>query len=423
MQNHQIKEVLISSLLCKLAIWYDYMLFIDLINIIGREFFPKANAYQNLLKIFGIFALGAFIKPIGAFIFGYIGDKYGRKISLFISILLISIPSSFITFIPSYESIGILAPILIILIRVVQGIAFGAEQGSSVYLIEHSADKKNLGMFFGIVGLGKSLGILLAAIAIIICKKTTSFNIWGWRIPFAFSFILGLISAFSRYKLKETLAYQTNKSVGNLSSTPISELLKNYKRTLILAILISIPANVIVGFIIFFRALTKEIVLMDTYSTTYINEVALIASSVLIQMAAIIFGILSDKIGREKVAIPCIITSMLMYCPMLFIAYHCKNYLIITLSIIILSVIETGVTPIGIIVSELFPTKVRFSGVSLSRNISSALFGGLTPIVCTWLTMKFTQVNFVAGIYVVFCLSVSLIAMLKVKPQNKKLDW
>lgn len=421
MQNYQTREVLVSSLLCKLTVWYDYILFIDLINIVGRELFPKENTYQSLLKLFGVFALSAFVKPLGAFIFGHIGDKYGRKISLLMSILLISGLSSFISLIPKYERIGIFATILIILIRVIQGIAFGAEQGSSVYLIEHSTDKKNLGMFFGIVGLGKSFGILLAAVAIIVCKKTTNFELWGWRIPFAFSFILGLISALSRYRLKETLAYQTNRN--NLSNSPISELIGNYKRTLILAILISIPANVIVGFIIFFRALTKEIALMDTYSTTYTNEVALIITSILIQIAAIVFGILSDKVGREKIAILCIITSMFMYCPMLYIIYYCKDYLIITLSIIILSVIETGITPIGIIVSELFPTKVRFSGVSLSRNISSALFGGLTPIICTWLTMRFTQVNFVAGLYVMLCLLVSLIAMLKVKPQDKKIDW
>lgn len=400
-------------------IWYDFMLFIDLINFISNEFFPKVGVYQNLFKLFGIFALSTIAKPFGAFIFGYIGDRYGRRVSLFISILLISIPSSFISFIPGYEKIGIFASISIILIRIMQGIAFGAEQGSPIYFIEHSADKKNLGMFYGIVGLGKSLGISLAAITIILCKKNTDFNTWGWRLPFVLCFVLGLISAFSRYKLKETLAYQINKSKDNLSKTPISELIKNYKNTLILAIFICMPINLISGFMTFFRALTKERI-MHIYATTFVNEITLIIGSILIQIAAIIFGILSDKIGREKVAISCIIVSMLMCCSMLFIAHHCNSYLIISLSVMTLSVIEAGISPLSITVSELFSTKVRFSGINLSRNISSALFEGLTPIICTWFIIKFTGA---AGLYIVLCLLIGIIAILKIKPQDKKFDW
>ncbi len=400
-------------------IWYDFMLFIDLINFISNEFFPKVGVYQNLFKLFGIFALSTIAKPFGAFIFGYIGDKYGRRISLFVSILLISIPASFISFIPGYERMGIFASISIILIRIMQGIAFGAEQGSPIYFIEHSADKKNLSMFYGIVGLGKSLGISLAAITIILCKKNTDFNTWGWRLPFILCFVLGLASAFSRYKLKETLAYQINKSKDNLSKTPISELIKNYKNTLILAIFICMPINLISGFMTFFRALTKERI-MHIYATTFINEITLIIGSILIQIAAIIFGILSDKVGREKVAISCIIVSMLMCCSMLLIAHHCNSYLIISLSIMALSVIEAGISPLSITVSELFSTKVRFSGINLSRNISSSLFEGLTPIICTWFTIKFTGA---AEFYIVLCLLIGIIAILKIKPQDKKFDW
>lgn len=401
-------------------IWYDFMLFIDLINFISNEFFPKLGVYHNLFKLSGIFALSTIAKPFGAFIFGYIGDRYGRRVSLFISILLISIPSSFISFIPGYESIGILASVLIILIRIIQGIAFGAEQGSPIYLIEHSADKKNLGMFYGIVGLGKSLGISLAAVTIIICKKNTDFDVWGWRLPFIFCFVLGLASAFSRYKLQETLAYRVNKSKDNLSKTPISELIKNYKNTLVLAIFICMPINLITGFMAFLRATTKERI-MHTYTTTYINEITLIIGSILIQIAAIIFGILSDKIGREKIAVSCIIISMLMCCPLLFIVHHCDSYLIISLSIMALSTVEAGISPLSITVSELFSTKVRFSGINLSRNISSALFEGLTPMICAWMT--FTEVSFSAGLYIILCLLIGIISILKIKPQDKKFDW
>ncbi|XGA08740.1 MAG: hypothetical protein U0X86_001052 [Wolbachia endosymbiont of Xenopsylla cheopis] len=179
------------------------------------------------------------------------------------------------------------------------------------------------------------------------------------------------------------------------------------------------PINLISGFMTFFRALTKERI-MHIYATTFVNEITLIIGSILIQIAAIIFGILSDKIGREKVAISCIIVSMLMCCSMLFIAHHCNSYLIISLSVMTLSVIEAGISPLSITVSELFSTKVRFSGINLSRNISSALFEGLTPIICTWFIIKFTGV---AGLYMVLCLLIGIIAILKIKPQDKKFDW
>lgn len=185
------------------------MLFIDLINIISREFCFAKDVYSNILQLFGIVGLGAIVRPLGAFIFGHVGDRYGRRIALIITILLISIPSSLIAFIPSHNQVGIISTILLLAIHITQGIALGGEQGSSVYLIEHlSSRKENLGMYFGMMGFGRSIGVLLSAVIVIICKKTTDFCTWGWRLPFIFSAILGLISAYSIYTLGETPAYE-----------------------------------------------------------------------------------------------------------------------------------------------------------------------------------------------------------------------
>ncbi|MDR2831634.1 MAG: MFS transporter [Rickettsiales bacterium] len=400
------------------------MLFIDLINIISREFCFAKDAYYNILQLFGITGLGAMVRPLGAFIFGHIGDRYGRKIALPIAILLISIPSSLIAFIPSYNQIDITATILLLAIHVTQGIALGAEQGgSSVYLIEHlSNKKKKLGMFFGIISFGRSIGILLSVVIIIICKKTTDFNAWGWRLPFTFSAVLGLISAYNIYTLGETPAYEENRKQRNLSSLSAIELVKRHKKVLTLAVLISVPVNVAVGFTIFLRTLAKEIVSVEVYATTYINEIVLIVTSILIPISSIALGMLADKVGKERTAILFIVITMVLCCPILSIAYYYKSYLVIMLGIMALSIIERGINPIGIVASELFPTNVRFSGVSLSRNISYALHGGFTPMVCIWLTVTFPQINFVAGLYIIFCLLISLVAILQIKPQDKKFN-
>ncbi|WFW29652.1 MAG: MFS transporter [Wolbachia endosymbiont of Menacanthus eurysternus] len=420
MWRNQQTKALISTILCRIAIWYDHMLFIDLVNIISREFCYAQNIYYKILQLFGITGLGAMIRPLGASIFGHIGDRHGRKITLTIAILLISVPSSFIAIIPSYNKIGITSTILLLIIHLIQGIALGAEQGgSSVYLIEHLSNKKKLGMFFGIISFGRSIGVLLSVITVIICKKITDFNAWGWRIPFVFSAICGLTSAYSIYALGETPEYKKNQKQKNLSNLPILELIGHYKRALILAILISIPVNVVVGFTIFLRTIAKEIILVETYVITYLNEIMLIATSVLIPVFSIAFGILADRIGKERTAILFIVITIVLCCPMLFIAHYYKSYPIIMLNVMILSIIERGINPIGIVASKLFPANIRFSGVSLSRNISYALHGGFTPMICTWFTIIFPKINFAAGLYVIFCLLLSLIAILQIKPQDK----
>ncbi|MGL9718509.1 MAG: MFS transporter [Wolbachia sp.] len=421
---NQQTRALISAILCRIAIWYDYILFTDLANIISREFCFAEDIYGNILQLFGIIGLGAMVRPFGAFIFGHVGDKYGRRIALIITVLLVMIPSSLVAFVPGYNQIGVTSTILLLVIHITQGIALGGEQGSSVYLIEHLSDKKeSLGMFFGMMGFGRSIGVLLSAVIIIICKKTTDFNAWGWRLPFIFSAILGLVSVYSVYTLGETPAYEENRKQRNLSNLPIVELIKHHKRALILAILIAIPVNVAVGFTVFLRTIAKEIVLVETYLITYVNEVVLIITSILMPISSVVFGMLADKVGKERTTILFIVITMVLCCPALSVAYYYKNYLIITLSIMVLSIIERGIVPIGIVTSELFPTNVRFSGVSLSRNISYALHGGFTPMICTWFAITFPQINFVAGLYIVFCLLVSLIAILQIKPQDKNFDW
>ncbi|MDR2045735.1 MAG: MFS transporter [Rickettsiales bacterium] len=417
-------RVLISTILCRITLWYDYMLSIDLINIISREFCFAKDVYSNILQLFGIVGLGAIVRPLGAFIFGHVGDRYGRRIALIITILLISIPSSLIAFIPSHNQVGIISTILLLAIHITQGIALGGEQGSSVYLIEHlSSRKENLGMYFGIMGFGRSIGVFLSAVMVIICKKATDFGAWGWRLPFIFSAILGLISVYSIYRLGETPAYEENRKQKKLSNLPVIELIKRHRRALVLAILTSVPVNVAVGFTIFLQVTAKEIVSMDVYVATYINEIVLIITSILMPISSIALGMLADKVGKERTAILFIVITMVLCCPVLSIAYYYKNYLVMTLSIMVLSIIERGIAPIGIVASELFPTNVRFSGVSLSRSISFGFHGVFTPMICTWFLRTFPQTNLAAGLYIVFCLLISVVAILQIKPQDKKFDW
>ncbi len=413
-------KVLIFSILCRTTIWYDHMLFIESINLMSREFCYAENTYYGIFQLLGITGLSTVMRPLGAaFVLGPIGDKYGRKIALLLAMLFISIPTSLIILIPSYSQVGITSTVLFFIIQVVQGIGLGGEQGgSSVYLLEHLLDnKKKLGMFFGITSLGKSIGMLLATTVIIICKKTTDFNAWGWKIPFVFLAILGLMSAYSIYLLGETPVYKRNSE---RSSFPIIDLITCHKRVLIIAIFIAMPINLIAGFAVFLRTFAKEIVSIETYAVTYINEIVNIITCVLLPFCSIALGILADKIGKERSAISFIVVIMVLCCPIVSVAYYYKSYLVITLSIMVLTIMEKGISPIGIVISELFPTQVRFSGVNLARNISSTIYGNLTSMMCMLLVMKFPRISFAPGIYVIFNLLIGLIAILQIKPQDKK---
>ena len=225
----QITKVILSSLICNTLLWYDHMLFSHLINIIGGVFFPSDDKLVSILKAFGVFAVGFLIRPIGAAIFGHIGDKYGRRIALFLSIILMTLSTVLIAFVPGYQKIGVLASILVVCLRLLQGISLGGEAGNAPFLIEH-APKNKRGFFGSIEVLSAILGSILSLVVVLICKKVSNFESWGWRLPFIFSFVMGLISIYMRYILDESPEYKKQEKPYEL---PLKELLNGYKNLLI----------------------------------------------------------------------------------------------------------------------------------------------------------------------------------------------
>lgn len=222
----QVTKVILSSLICNTLLWYDHMLFGHLVNIIGGVFFPSDDQLTSVLKAFGVFAVGFLMRPIGAAIFGHIGDKHGRRVALLLSIILMTLSTVLIAFVPGYQNIGILASILLVCLRLLQGISLGGEAGNAPFLIEH-APKNKKGFFGSIEVLSAILGSILSLIVVLICKKVSDFESWGWRLPFIFSLGMGLVSIYMRYILDESPEYKKQKKPSEL---PLKELLSNYKK-------------------------------------------------------------------------------------------------------------------------------------------------------------------------------------------------
>ncbi|MFL3877262.1 MFS transporter [Wolbachia endosymbiont of Trichogramma kaykai] len=419
---NNIQKAILSSIICNMIIWYEITLFGVLTHIISNVFFPSESDYLSTIKFLGSFAIGFGFRPLGAFIFGYIGDKYGRRKILLTSVILASISSTAIAIIPSFKEIGIFSPILLLLCRITQGMASGGETSiNSAFLIEHSSDKKNLGFLGSMKAFSGALGSILCFVMIAICKKFTgeSYEIWGWRLPFYFCSIMGVTGFLIRYIMEESLAYKTHDQNKSLSSSPFFELIKTYKKAFILAIGLGIAQNAIVySVIMFYNISVKEL----TFSGIDIKNLVRIMVEITFGTSAVLFSILSDKIGRKNVIIPTLVTLACVSLPVLSLLSY-DNHYIITFTFMLMSI------PIGAsfgiynsLACELFPTKVRCTSFSLAHNISAGIFGGLSPSICMWLIEK-TETKLAAGIYLTVCALISLISVLQIKAKDKKIDW
>lgn len=405
-----------------MIVWYELTLFGVLTHIISDVFFSSESSYIRNIKFLGSFAIGFGFRPLGALIFGYIGDKYGRRKVLLASVVLVSISSTAIALIPSVKQIGIFSPILLLLCRIMQGMAAGGETSiNSAFLIEHSSDKKNLGFLGSMKAFSGALGSMLCFIILAICKKFTgeSYEAWGWRLPFYFCSIMGVVGFLTRYIMEESLAYIAHDQSRNLSNSPFLELIRNYKRVFIIAVGVGIAQNAIVySVIMFYNIFVEEFVL----SGIDIKNLVRIICEVIFGISAVLFGILSDKIGRKNVIAP---TLIVLACSGLsiFSLLSSDNFYIVILAYLLISIpIATSFGIYSSLVCELFPTKIRCTGLSLAHNISAGILGGLSPYICTILIEK-TGTKFSAGIYLMICALISLISVLQIKTQDKRIDW
>lgn len=419
---NNIQKAILSSIICNMIIWYELTLFGVLTHIISDVFFSSESDYIKKIKFLGSFAIGFGFRPLGAFIFGYIGDKYGRRKILLTSVILASISSTAIAVIPGSKEIGIFSPMLLMLCRITQGMAAGGETSiNSAFLIEHSSNKKDLGFLGSMKVFSGALGSITCFVMIAICKKLTgeNYEIWGWRLLFYFCSIMGVIGFLTRYMMEESLAYKAHDQNKSLSNSPFLELIRDYKRIFVIAIGLGIAQNAIVySAIMFYNISVKELIL----SGIDIKNVVRIISEITFGTSAVLFATLSDKVGRRNVMIPTLIALACISLPGLSLLSYNSHY-IVTFTYLLISVpIAASFGIYNSLVCELFPTKVRCTGFSLAHNISAGIFGGLSPSICMWLIEK-TETKLAAGIYLATCALISLISVLQIKAKDKKVDW
>ena len=404
--------------------WYDFLTFATLAVVFAPLFFPSSDPTTALLASLATFGVGMVVRPIGAAIFGSIGDRIGRRPVFMITITLMGFATFCVGFLPTYAQVGIWAPILLVSLRLLQGLSAGGEiGGSAVYLTEHAGDS-NRGFKTSFLQLMGPLGILVSTLQIALLESYLTpeeFLSWGWRVPFWVSLILLLVAFKARMALEETPIYlQLSKSEAQ-SKKPLRDNLKNpetRKRMFLLFFCISAG-----GAVLFFCVQVYTSIFLKTsvkLAPEIVDQLSVYATVALLPLT-VFAGWLSDKIGRKPVVVSGLILGAIFILPAFhFLQSNAESTLLIAMTLISLSaILALVVGPQTALLAELFPAKTRNSAATLPHNLAAGWIGGLLPLIVTWLNQQWE--SNIAGLWypTIFLASGAVIAILYL-PETKE---
>ena len=386
------KKVIVPAIIGNIVEYYDFGIYAVFAEIIARLFFPNLSEYIQLMFSFAIFAIGFLMRPLGGIIFGHLGDQLGRKFALTIAIIGMGICTLCISFLPTYNQIGILAPILLTVIRVFQGMCIGGEgAGSAVFVIEHFEYKK-VGLIGSVIMASSIMGTLLAMLIGIAIDYFIGIDDFSWRYGFFLGGIMGFVGLFMRYKTKETPVFENIKIKGKVTKYPIQRVLKEKWQSILIigsfAGIITASTYTIRGF---FNVYFCEIIGFSKETTLYVVSFTLFILIIFLP----IFGYLADRVGYKKY----IYSSILLFISCIFptfsiIVNNISNIEGIFYSVGLLALLVASlVAPYYPFAVKFFDPELRYSGIALSWNLGNAFFGGTAPMVCTFLVMEIGNIG------------------------------
>ncbi|MCC6415290.1 MAG: MHS family MFS transporter [Opitutaceae bacterium] len=388
-------KVIAASSAGTLIEWYDFYIFGSLATIISTQFFPKGNPTVAFLSTLAVFATGFIVRPFGAIVFGHIGDLVGRKYTFLLTLLLMGGSTFAIGLLPTYEHWGVAATGLLVLLRLVQGLALGGEYGgAATYVAEHAPDGRR-GFYTSFIQTTATLGLFVSLGVILGIRELlgqTTFEDWGWRLPFLLSIFLIVVSYYIRVRMQESPLFAKTKAEGKLSKNPIKESFARpeNRRLVILALLGATLGQGVVWYTGQFYALffLQRIAGVDFVTVNLIIAAALVLGTPFF----IFFGSLSDRIGRKPIIIAGCLLAALLYYPIYQGLMHYANPLneVMLIALVFVQVLFVTMVygPIAAFLVELFPTRIRYTSMSLPYHIGNGVFGGLVPFIATALVAK-----------------------------------
>ena len=446
----QLWQVITASSIGTMIEWYDFYIFGSLATIIAPLFYPSGNESLALIAYLTTFAVGFIVRPFGALFFGRIGDKVGRKYAFLVTLVIMGGATAMVGILPTYESIGMAAPIALLLIRVLQGLALGGEYGgAAVYVAEHVPDGQR-GFYTSFIQITATLGLFLSLIVIIVVQNilgTDAFKAWGWRVPFLISIFLVVISLYIRLRMKESPLFEKIKSSGMTSVAPLKEAFTRWAnlKVLLISLFGATAGQGVIWYTGQFYALFYLQTILKVHSTSanYIVAITLLLAMPLF----VVMGALSDRIGRKRLMMAGCLLAALSYIPIYqamqsvagsgvvtvvstknpitgavslvpqamedgvlvpakeVLTYHGLGELATTpaawglvgLIFIQLVFVTMVYGPIAAYLVEAFPARIRYTGLSLPYHIGNGIFGGLLPVV--GLSIVAATGNIYAGLY------------------------
>jgi MFS family permease len=427
--DYRIWQVIFASAAGTVIEWYDFYIFGALASTIAPLFYPKGNDTVALIAYLSTFAVGFVVRPFGAVFFGRIGDLVGRKYAFLVTLLIMGGATALIGVLPTYATIGFAAPAILILIRVLQGLALGGEYGgAAIYVAEHVPDERR-GFYTSFIQITATLGFFVSLIVVLICQSSMSkeaFAAWGWRLPFILSIVLVGLSLYIRLRMKESPIFRTLKQAGKTSDAPIRDSLgsrRGWKRVLLTLFGVTAGQGVVWYTGQFYALFYLQNVLKVPARTA---NMVVAAALVLGMPLFVVFGALSDRIGRKKLMMGGCLIAALLYLPIYrgmveaagnnvvavesvpdpvtkepkltpvtigadgkFVAAApaTSANLVALVSLVFVQLVFVCMVygPIAAYLVEAFPARIRYTSLSLPYHIGNGVFGGLLPVIGLYL--------------------------------------
>jgi MFS family permease len=387
-----LRFVAAASVIGSIIEWYDLFVYGSLVVVLSGIFFPTQDPSVSVLYALGAFVAGAAVRPLGGAVFGRIGDRTGRKGAFLLTVVVMGTGAFLTGLLPTYAAVGIAAPLLLVTLRIIEGLAMGGEfGGATVYLAEH-APSRSKGTWTSLVQASGTLGLLLSSGVVLLTRVAMgqqAFSDWGWRVPFLFSAFLVLIAIYLRVRLTETPLFTELAAKRETSRTPVREALTERKnaRTLVVALVVISGSSVIWHSAQFYSSVFMQTALKLSFSTASMVTFAALALGA---PFFVIFGWLSDRVGRKKVILMGNLLGLGFFPIYSGMSYFSAPSNIIGLTLlafaqVVVSAMVYG--PLGAYLVESFPTRIRYTSIAISYGVGTGDIGDGTLLIAPWLAL------------------------------------
>lgn len=420
-RDPQLRRAAWAGLIGTVLEQYDFVIYGTAAAIVFSQlFFPNVSPAVGLLASFSTYAVGFLARPLGGVFFARYGDRLGRKWVLVATLTLMGVATMAIGLLPTYEQVGVLAPILLVLCRIAQGFGTGAEQSGGATFLTESAPPGQRGRYAALVMSGAAIGTALGAVTWTLVQwlPEDQFMSWGWRAVFLSSIFVTLAAYIIRRRVQESEVFtEVKKNVA--PRAPLADVLRDGKKPMFLALFITVGASV---YTYAFQVFAVSYLVTDVGVERSFVLQALFIASLIAAVTAVVFGALSDKFGRRKVYLVLVVTALILTIPLFLMMATGSPALVLLALVLAVAVMSLGlVGPTMSYLPELFGSRYRYAGLTLGRELAAVLGGGIAPLICSALLTYFSGSWWPVAGYLMFMMTLTLVATI-LAPETKDRD-